>query len=256
MKMIEAAYYNENDPYCFAWLENLIKRKLIEPGDVDGRSIQDVPPCDVLPYRQAHFFAGIGVWSYACKQVKALREVSRVWTGSCPCQPFSLAGKGAGFDDERHLWPDWFWLIEQCRPQLIFGEQVASNYTESWINLVQSDLEGKAYTTGSNHLPACGFGAPHERQRLWWVAYAKGTQWKWPKMETTAVQHSRSGKALRTYTWPQGCGPASNVCVSELLQKVDGVARQLEQRRTSAYGNAIVAPVAVEFIRAALACRP
>jgi hypothetical protein len=62
-----AAYYNEFDPQKAAWLRELIKAGLIAPGDVDERSIKDVRPADVMGYTQCHFFAGIGVWSYALR---------------------------------------------------------------------------------------------------------------------------------------------------------------------------------------------
>lgn len=104
------AYYNENDPYAAAWLRNLIAADLIAPGDVDERSIVDVRADDLAGYRQCHFFAGIGVWSYA-PRLAGWPDDREVWTGSCPCQPFSTAGKRAGFADERHLWPAWYRLI-------------------------------------------------------------------------------------------------------------------------------------------------
>ena len=119
------AYYNENDPKAAAWLRELIKANLIAPGEVDERSIEDVEPNDLKPYTQCHFFAGIGVWSYALRAAQ-WADTRPVWSGSCPCQPFSAAGKGEGFDDERHVWPAWHYLIEQCRPGVVFGEQVAS----------------------------------------------------------------------------------------------------------------------------------
>jgi site-specific DNA-cytosine methylase len=86
------------------------------------------------------------------------------------CQPFSTAGKGEGFDDERHLWPSFHWLIKECRPQLVFGEQVAGKAGETWLDLVSTDLEGESYAIGSAVTAACGFGAPHQRKRLYWVA--------------------------------------------------------------------------------------
>lgn len=170
------AYYNEIDPYAAQWLRNLIAAGHIAPGIVDERSIEDVTPDEIKDYTQCHFFAGIGVWSYALRQA-GWPDDKPVWTGSCPCQPFSAAGKGTGFADERHLWPAWFHLIEQCRPTQIFGEQVASKYGLAWLDLVQADLEGANYTGGAIDLCAAGFGAPHIRQRLW-LAYSNQQQRK------------------------------------------------------------------------------
>jgi DNA (cytosine-5)-methyltransferase 1 len=164
-------YYNEIDPYCAAWLQNLIDAGHIPFGIVDTRSIEDIAPYELEGYTQCHFFAGIGGWSLALR-LAGWPDSRRVWTGSCPCQPFSAAGKGAGFDDERHLWPAWQHLIAQCRPAVIFGEQVASKAVDAWINLVHADLEGMGYAFGSVPFPAAGVGAPHIRDRNYWMADA------------------------------------------------------------------------------------
>jgi len=165
------AYYNEIDPYAAQWLRNLIAAGHIAAGDVDERSITDVRPDDLAGYTQCHFFAGIGVWSHALRLVQ-WPDTRPVWTGSCPCQPFSVAGASAGVRDERHLWPHWFWLIEQCRPAVVFGEQVEAAIGHGWLDLVQADLEGLDYAVGHAGIPAAGVGAPHIRQRLWFVADA------------------------------------------------------------------------------------
>ncbi len=162
------AYYNEFDPKAAAWLRELIKAGNIAPGDVDERSIVDIRPVDLVGYKQCHFFAGIGVWSYALRRA-GWPDDRPVWTGSCPCQPFSAAGKGDGFADERHLWPHFHWLIQNCRPAVVFGEQVASKDGLGWLDLVQADLEGSGYASGAVDTCAAGFGAPHIRQRLYWV---------------------------------------------------------------------------------------
>lgn len=152
------AYYNEFDPYAAEWLRNLIAAGHIAPGEVDQRSIEDVRPSDLAGYTQCHFFAGIGVWSYALRRA-GWADSRPVWTGSCPCQPFSAAGQGNGFSDERHLWPAWFHLISQCQPAAIFGEQVASKDGLAWLDLVLSDLEAAGYARGAVDLCAAGVGA-------------------------------------------------------------------------------------------------
>lgn len=167
--MTPAAYYNEIDPFAAQWLRNLIAGGHIATGEVDERSIEDVTPDDLRGFTQCHFFAGIGVWSHSLR-LAGWPDDKPVWTGSCPCQPFSAAGKGDGFDDERHLWPHFFHLISECRPQHVFGEQVASGNANTWFDLVQADLEGVGYAFGLVPFTSASIGAPHIRERAYWVA--------------------------------------------------------------------------------------
>jgi DNA (cytosine-5)-methyltransferase 1 len=176
------AYYNEFDKYAAQWLRNLIAAGHIAPGDVDDRSISDVKPSELAGYTQCHFFAGIGGWSLALR-LAGWPDHRRVWTGSCPCQPFSVAGQGHGVVDERHLWPHWFHLIRAQRPPVVLGEQVEAAINHGWLDLVQDDLEGEGYAFAPVGIPAAGVGAPHIRQRLWFVADsmpAGRPQW-WPE---------------------------------------------------------------------------
>lgn len=166
------AYYNEIDPFAAQWLRELIKAKVIVDGEVDERSIEDVQATDLAGFAQCHFFAGIGVWSYALRQA-GWPDTRPVWTGSCPCQPFSAAGKREGFADKRHLWPHFFRLIRECLPDICLGEQVASKDGLAWLDTVCADLEGEGYACGAVDTCAAGFGAPHIRQRLYWVAYSE-----------------------------------------------------------------------------------
>lgn len=233
------AYYNEHEPFAAEWLRNLIKGGHIAPGDVDDRSIVDVRPCDLVGYEQCHFFAGIGIWSYALRAI-GWPDDRPIWTGSCPCQPFSVAGKGLGFADERHLWPYWHWLIEQRRPDIVVGEQVGSKDVGPWLDLVFDDLEAMEYACGAVAFPAAGVGAPNIRDRLYWLAGAMRAGWAegrpWPGHGPLAWgggagrladasserQHRRAdseatigdgGPATETYGWraagleqPEGCG--------------------------------------------------
>ena len=108
-------YYNEIDPYPAQWLRNLAAAGHIPPGTVDERSLADVRADDLVGFQQVHFFAGIGGWPYALRLAR-WPDDQPVWTGSCPCQPLSNAGEGLGEADERHLWPEMFRLIKECRP--------------------------------------------------------------------------------------------------------------------------------------------
>jgi DNA (cytosine-5)-methyltransferase 1 len=164
------AYYNENDPRMAAVLRELIAAGHIAHGIVDERSISDVKPGDLSEFVQCHFFAGIGVWSHALR-LASWPDTRPVWTASCPCQPFSGAGKGLGFADKRHLWPDLHWLISQCRPDTLYGEQVSDKGGPAWIDLVCTDMEGSGYAIGALVAPAACVGAPHMRHRTYFMAY-------------------------------------------------------------------------------------
>lgn len=190
------AYYNEIEPFAAQWLRNLISAGHIAPGDVDERSIADVRPDDLKKYTQCHFFAGIGVWAHALRRA-GWPDDRPVWTGSCPCQPYSVAGRQAGVLDERHLWPAWHWLIRERRPPVIFGEQVASKAALTWLELVQSDLEGEGYAVGSADICAASLGAPHIRQRLWFVADAMQSRWAERRGSPRRGQATGGGGAVR-----------------------------------------------------------
>ena len=160
-------YYNEHDPKAAAWLRELIACGHIPAGVVDERDIQQVKHDELTNYTQCHFFAGIGGWSLALK-LAGWPDNQKVWTGSCPCQPLSCAGQGKGHADERHLWPTFHTLISECKPPVVFGEQVASKLGCEWLAGVRADLEGIGYAVGAADLAAGGIGAPHRRQRLFW----------------------------------------------------------------------------------------
>lgn len=187
------AYYNEFEPYAAEWLRNLIKKGLIADGEVDERSIADVRPDDLRGFTQCHFFAGIGGWSYAAR-LAGWPDERPLWTGSCPCQPFSVAGRQEGTKDERHLWPEFFRLIRASRPPVVFGEQVAAAIGKTWLDGVFTDLEGEGYACGAVVLPSCAVDAPHRRDRLWFVADASG-----------AGSHARAQTGI--HCGQEGAGP-------------------------------------------------
>ena len=157
-------YFNEHDRFASAWL-----RTLFPAAEVDDRSIVDVNASEISQYTRAHFFGGIGGWEYAL-YLAAWPCDWPVWTGSCPCQPFSCAGTGQGKADPRHLWPEFRRLIAAAKPATIFGEQVASKAGRDWLNGVLADMEALGYRTAAADLCSAGVGAPHIRQRLYWVA--------------------------------------------------------------------------------------
>lgn len=160
------AFYNEHDPKAAAWLRELIAQGHIAQGVVDERSISDIAPAELAGFVQCHFFAGIGVWSRALRAA-GWPDDRPIWSGSCPCQPFSAAGKGDGFADERHLWPHWHWLIQQRRPPVVVGEQVASKDALLWLDLVSTDMEAAGYAFGAADLCAAGAGLESFGESIW-----------------------------------------------------------------------------------------
>jgi DNA (cytosine-5)-methyltransferase 1 len=157
-------WLNDHEPYAAQWLRTLWPQAI-----VDDRDIRALEPDDVLGHRRCHFFAGIGGWEYAL-QLAGWPEDRPVWTASLPCQPFSAAGRADGVLDQRHLWPAFHRLVAECRPATIVGEQVSSRAGRQWLAGVRTDLEALGYAVGAADLCAAGVGAPHIRQRLFWVA--------------------------------------------------------------------------------------
>ncbi|QXV72941.1 DNA cytosine methyltransferase [Edwardsiella phage PVN06] len=281
------AYYNEIDPYAAQWLRNLMNAGHIAPGVVDERSIEDVKPEELREFTQCHFFAGIGVWSLALRRAGWPDDLP-VWSGSCPCQPFSAAGKGTGVADERHLWPAFFHLISQCRPHVVFGEQVSSKDGLGWLDIVQTDLENAGYASAAADLCAAGVGAPHIRQRLYWVGHSdnsglerhgNGYQTESGRVATIRpitetgqsllvadADHDRQqpGSGDRRSGEVIGAYPTNGHWRdADWLSCRDGKWRPVEPGtfplangitsrvgRLRAYGNAICAPLAEEFVKA------
>lgn len=248
-----AAYYNEIDPFAAAWLRELIKAGLIADGEVDERSIADVRADDLRRFSQCHFFAGIGGWSLALR-IAGWPDDRHVWTGSCPCQPYSVAScadSGAqGQGDERHLWPVLGALIAQRRPPVVFGEQVRAALAWGWWDEAAMDLEAQDYAVASGVLRADAFGADHERKRLLWVADAGGSGREGHQpIERVPVPapapFAVDGNPLI------GARRALDGDYRDLLP-CDGLSVVMERHALKGYGNAIVPQVAAAFIEAYL----
>ena len=235
------AYYNDADPFCAEWLRSLMQKGLIMQGDIDARSIEEVQPEDLKGFTRVHLFAGIGGWDLAL-QLAGWPAEQPVWTGSCPCQPFSCAGQRKGHADRRHLWPAFYRLIRECRPPVVFGEQVAGKTGRQWLADIRVDLESVGYACGAGDLPAASVGSPQIRQRLWFVANHNGVNG-----ETRMGFFNDHEKTLRFACHSERpsirMAPADTFGVGH-----DGIPRYME--RVCAYGNAIVPQVAAVFIRA------
>jgi len=196
-------YYNEIDANAAQWIRNLIAAGEISQGKVDERSILEVRPSDVAGAERCHWFAGIGGWDLA---LRLSGWSGKVWTASLPCQPFSSAGKGQGEADPRHLWPHFFRLVKECRPPTIFGEQVPAAIGLGWLDGVFDDLEAEGYACGALVLTACSVGAPHIRQRLYWVADRAGATRLRPERCGDEGNNAGGGSPARGIQHPEGDG--------------------------------------------------
>ena len=267
------AYYNEFDPKCAAWLRQLIKNGLIAPGEVDERSIIDVEASDLRGFKQHHFFAGIGVWSYALRNA-GWSDNRPVCTASLPCQPFSAAGNQKGKKDERHLLPHFLELVKQCKFDTIFGEQVESAIRHGWLDDLQTVMEGEGYAVGHAVLGAHSVNAAHKRQRVFWVAnsisarherrLSRGQNKKRQNIDRYSGCDS-TDSGLEKIEWLYCKDGKRRPVKSGIEPLVTGLARGMVYRggpinanatsyaratRLKGYGNAINADVAREFITA------
>jgi len=95
-----------------------------------------------------------------------------ILTAGYPCQPFSVAGKQKGTEDDRHIWPFIFRIVAQKRPTWCVFENVHGHIAMG-LDQVLADLESEGYSTRTFVVPACGVNAPHKRDRLWIVAHSE-----------------------------------------------------------------------------------
>lgn len=260
--MRKPAYYNESNKHSAQWLRNLIASGHIPAGTVDERSIEDVTPNDLRGFSQHHFFAGIGIWPLALR-LAGWGDVCDLWTASCPCQPFSEAGPGTGFADERHLWPALYYLIGVCRPARILGEQVASHGAGAWIDLVQDDMEAMDYAVGAVPFPAAGVRSFHRRERTYWAAHSR--QFRGGR-QAAAANH-REPKVFGSADRTSGHSRVVDLAgpVADWLACADGRSRPIEPglcavvdeypgrvERLRAFGNALDTRQARAFIEAVM----
>ena len=113
--------------------------------------------------------------------------------GGYPCQPFSIAGQRRGAEDDRHLWPEMFRLIQELRPTWVIGENVAGHINMG-LDEVLTDLEAEGYTARTFVIPACAVDAHHRRDRVWTVAHANSeSESDGPKHEQRMVENASSG---------------------------------------------------------------
>lgn len=138
------------------------------------------------------------------KEFKGSEVQADLISGGFPCQPFSVAGKQRGKDDNRYLWPEMLRVISEVKPTWVLGENV-SGIVKFALDQVLSDLEGEGYTCQTFVIPACAVDAPHRRDRVWIIANSKHNA-KRPKFVTSSgkwknkspEQNAKPIKSLKT----------------------------------------------------------
>jgi DNA (cytosine-5)-methyltransferase 1 len=126
-----------------------------------------------------------------------------ILTGGFPCQPYSMAGKRLGKDDERHLWPEMLRAIREIQPRWVVGENVLGlvNWSGGLVfHEVQADLEAEGYEVQPYVLPACAVNAPHRRDRVWFVAYTNSNS-KGTSGESRSIERNWSNINVQPSEW-------------------------------------------------------
>ena len=166
--------------------------------------------CEWMPFPRkvlSHYFPNSISYEDITKTDFSIhRGTIDILTGGFPCQPYSSAGKRLGKEDERHLWPHMLRVISEVKPTYVVGENVRglTNWSGGLVfEEVCTDLEAQGYTVQPILLPACAVGAPHRRDRVWFVAYSSSNglydkskrtnQWKDTKFEQRNSTSERLG---------------------------------------------------------------
>jgi len=219
-------------------------------------------------------------------------KTTTILVGGFPCQPFSVAGAQKGTDDNRHLWPEMYRVIQEIQPEYIVAENVRGilNIEGGMVfEQVCLDLENEGYEVQTFIIPACGKNAPHKRDRVWFVAYSNGINWRGEfsehkKQERNILRksaknngqygtttnpsilrqqeqgerirqvHTKEGKKWKaSWTYNDGRWPTK----PPICGRDDGISRELagitfpkwRKEALKAYGNAIVPQIAFEIFK-------
>jgi DNA (cytosine-5)-methyltransferase 1 len=189
--------------------------------------------CEIEPYCQQVLkknFPGVPIFD----DIRTLKGTDigaiDIITGGYPCQPFSVAGKQKAEQDPRHLWPEYFRLIQELKPTWVIGENV-SGHIKLGLDSVLEDLESEGYSTRTFSISASSIGANHKRERIWTVAYTnskRGCLWETNRQNAEDVRQSPRGE--ETFGW------------WEAEPRVGRVAHGIPKRvdRLKSLGNAVV----------------
>ena len=165
--------------------------------------------------------------------------------GGYPCQPFSLAGKRAGAEDDRHLWPEMFRLLQETRPTWFIGENVAGHISMG-LDQVLSDLEDEGYEAQPFVIPACAVGGGHQRYRLWIVANTNSERLE-KRRDIEKCINTAAGEATKNKPASRLADMVNSDILSHVgnwpsesmfLRKDHGVSRRMD--RIKCLGNAVV----------------
>lgn len=230
------AYYSEWDPFAAQWIRNLIKAKLVAPGEVDERSITKVQPEDLKGFAQVHAFAGIAGWSYALR-LAGWSDERECWTGSAPCQPWSVAGKQGGAEDERHLYPPGPGLSAPVAPKLSSASKLPPpTFSEVLGETLKRALEGRGSTlfkmTWKTHSTPSGRSIYRLRASALRISGNDCGSWPTPNHNTTGAgaQGREGGLNLQTAVQLAGWPTERSADGEKNVRTVEGSLREVARK--------------------------
>jgi DNA (cytosine-5)-methyltransferase 1 len=217
--------------------------------------MQTVSFCEKEPFPQKVLqknFPGVPIYDDVCTLTKERLEhdgiigegrTIDIISAGYPCQPFSIAGRRKGEEDDRHLWPEVKRILEEIRPSWFVGENVAGHINMG-LDQVLDDLESIDYTTEPIVLPACSVGAFHRRDRVFVLAHSNSIMRKTFKIQSV---NSQKGLPQKPKQWEQFQFKRSGnndfefreEDESMLCRDDDGVPRELDEHRFKGVGNAV-----------------